>query len=144
MKKFATLLAFAVFAVSAFAQSPLGTWKGKINMDTSSMPKAQNAQQQEMMDKMIAQLKTMVLTLKMNANKTFSINAPSMMGQPARTGEGVWSQKGKAITLTLQKDNGKKMPKPDAQAMTIDASGKKMVLTPKQGGGPKMTITFTK
>lgn len=143
MKKFVVLLALAAVAVSAIAQNPVGAWKGKIQMDASSMPKAQNAQQKQLIDKMLAQMKSMTLGLNMKANKTFTIDVPSVGGQPGMKGEGTWSQKGNSVILVTTKQNGKPPTNSKPQTLKIQPGAKKMVLTNMEGP-QKVSIIFTK
>jgi hypothetical protein len=141
MKKIVALLVLATAAVGAFAQSPVGSWNGKLSVD--SMPKAQTPDQQKMVNQIMEQVKKMTFKLNMKANKTFTIDVPAMMGGKAQKAEGTWSQKGSAITLVTTKQNGTAPKNSKPQTMKIDASGKKMVLN--AGEGPrKATITFTK
>lgn len=142
MKKLVVLLAIAAVAVSAIAQNPVGAWKGKIQMDASSMPKAQNAQQQQMIDKMLAQMKSITLGLNVKANKTFTIDVPSVGGQPGMKGEGTWSQKGNSVTLVTTKQNGKPPKNSKPQTLKLE-SAKKMVLTNMEGP-QKVSIIFTR
>ena len=141
MKKIVALLVLATVAGGAFAQSPVGSWNGKLSVD--SMPKAQSPEQQKMMAQIMEQIKKMTFKLTMKANKTFKIDVPPMMGGKGQTGEGTWSQKGSAITLVTTKQNGQPPKNSKPQTMTIDSSGKKMIL--KAGEGTqKATITFTR
>jgi len=95
------------------------------------------------MAQIMEQIKKMTFKLTMKANKTFKIDVPPMMGGKGQTGEGTWSQKGSAITLVTTKQNGQPPKNSKPQTMTIDSSGKKMIL--KAGEGTqKATITFTR
>lgn len=143
MKKLVVLLALAAVTVSAFAQNPVGAWKGKVQLEKANLPKAQNAEQQKMIDKMLAQVKSMTLNLNMKANKTFTIDVPSMGGQPGMKGEGTWSQKGNAITLVTTKQNGKPPKTSKPQTMKIEPGARKMTLTNNEGG-QKVSILFSK
>jgi len=143
MKKFVAIAALTLLTVAAFAQSPVGSWKGKIKMDASTMPKAQNAQQQEAMNKAMAQLSSMTLMLTMKGDKTYTVSVPGMMGQPAHKSEGKWSQKGNQITMTTVKNDGKPATANKTQTMTIDAGGKKMTMKVPNGPG-NVQIIFSK
>lgn len=143
MKKLALLLAAAMVCTAAFAQSPVGSWKGKVKIDMSAMPKVTDPKQKEMMDKMLAQVQAMTITMNVKANKTFVVTIPAAMGQPGQTSEGTWTQAGNVVTVTTTKRNGKAAPDKKPQKMTIQHGGKVMIMN--AGDGPqKATITFTK
>jgi hypothetical protein len=144
MKKLLALVAVASIAVCAFAQSPVGAWKGKILMDMTKMPKAANAAQQKQMNDAMAKVKAITLNLNMKANKTFTISIPAMMGQPGHTAEGTWVQSGKKITLTSTKEDGKVPKKKEPQVLTIEGNGRKMSMVPPTGGGMDVKIVFSK
>src|SRR5262249_35570637 len=90
MKKLAALAVLTLATVAAFAQSPVGSWKGKISVDTSAMPKPQNAQQADMIKKAMDAVSKITLQLNLKGDKTYTISVPPMMGQPAHTSEGKW------------------------------------------------------
>jgi hypothetical protein len=143
MKKFSlsSLLAFSVAA--AFAQSAVGAWNGKLQLDTSQMPKAKTAEQQKMIDKALAQVRALTLKLNLKADKTFTVSVPPIMGQPTHTASGTWTQKGRTVTMITLKEDGKPPKDKKPQSMTIDPSGKKMVLV--AGDGPRaQKVVFTK
>lgn len=144
MKKFLALVAVASIAVCAFAQSPVGAWKGKIQMDVSKMPKAANPAQQKQMNEAMAKVKAITLNLNMKANKTFTISIPAMMGQPGHTAEGTWTQSGKKVVLTSTKEDGKPPKKKEPQTLTLDGNGRKMTMVPPGGAGMNVKIIFSK
>jgi hypothetical protein len=144
MKKFAALTALMLLTLTAFAQNPVGAWKGKITVDRSALPKV-DPQQQKMVDQALTQVEKMVIKLNMKSNKTFTMVVPPFMGNPGVNAEGTWSQKGSTITMVTKKANGqapKSGEKP--QPMTITADGKKMTMTPPSSGMGKTKITFTR
>jgi len=143
MKKLVFLLALTAISVAAFAQNPVGTWKGKIQIDKSALAGVQDPKQKEMASKALAQVEAMTLTLNVKANKTFVVNIPSMMGQPAQSSEGTWTQKGNQVTLVTTKRQGKAVTNDKPKSMTLDKGGKKMVMTANEGP-QKATITFTR
>lgn len=144
MKKLLALVAVASVAVCAFAQSPVGSWKGKILMDTSKMPKAANPQQQKAMNEAFAKVKAVTLTLNVKGNKTFTITIPPMMGQPGHNAEGTWTQKGNTVTMISTKEDGKPSTKKQPQTMTMDGTGRKMTMVPPNGGPMNIKIIFSK
>jgi hypothetical protein len=143
MKKFLALVVVASVAVCAFAQNPVGTWKGKIQMDASKLPKAKDATQQKQLDAAMAQVRAITITLSLNANKTYKISVPPMGGQPGHTGEGTWVQKGKTLTLSAIKEDGKAPKDKRPQTVTMD-SARKMTMVPPTGGPMGIKIVFAK
>jgi len=144
MKKFLIVSTAAMaLAVSAFSQSAAGSWKGHLQLDASKMPKAQNAQQQAMMTKVMTTLQKLVFTLNMRPNKTFTINVPPMgAGQTAHSAEGTWTQTGRKVTMVATKNDGKAATGNDKkpQTMTISADGKMMTLVPTTASGGKIVF----
>lgn len=142
MKKFAIFLAVVAVSAASFAQSPVGAWKGKVKIDRATLPKVTDPEQKKQMETGLKQVESMVFKLNLKANKTFTIEVPALGPAPAQKGEGTWSQKGNKVTLVTTKQNGQPPTNSKPQTMTIDAGGKKMILTPE--GPQKITITFTK
>jgi len=130
MRKFLALTALTCFVVVAFAQNAAGSWKGKVKIDMSTMPKAQNAQQQAQLDAAMKQLSSMVITLVMKPNKTFTISAPGMGGQKPHSSTGTWSQKGNQVTLTTVTTDGKPEKNQKPMTATITPNGKTMTVQP--------------
>jgi hypothetical protein len=143
MKKLVFLLALTAISVAAFAQNPVGTWKGKIQIDKSALAGVQDPKQKEMALKMLSQVEAMTLSLNVKANKTFVVNIPSMAGQPAQSSEGTWTQKGNQVTLVTTKRQGKAVTNDKPKSMTLAPGGKKMVMVANEGP-QKATITFTR
>lgn len=142
MKKIVAMTFLAAITAICIAQSPVGAWNGKLQIDQSTIPKAQNAEQKKMIDGMIAQVKAATLKLSMKANRTFTILVPSIGGQKAQNAEGTWTQKGRTVTLVTTKQNGKAPKETRPQKMLMDASGRKMTLV--ASGPEKVKIIFTR
>lgn len=128
------------FVTTTFAATNVvGTWTGRIILDMSKMPKPTNPQQQQTMKKMMDQLAKMRITLKLKANKSFSVSAPAGPGGKPQTGEGTWTQSGQTVTITVKTENGKPATGQSAQpqALSLSKDGKTMTLVPPtaQGGG---------
>jgi hypothetical protein len=119
---FLVVTALAVLAtVSLAAQNPVGTWKGKVLLDTSKMPKMTNPDQKKMMDKMLATTRAMVITIVMKSDKTY---VATMTGGPNTPPEGgTWSVKGNTVTMTSKKKGGQSQP------FTLSADGKTMSMS---------------
>ena len=95
-----------VIGIAAFilAAGVAGKWKGKVILDTSKMPKAQNPQQQKAMENGFAGVKKMVIMLELKANKTYIADAQNMPGKAApEHNEGTWKQEGNTLWLTSTK-----------------------------------------
>jgi hypothetical protein len=137
--------AFAVLTTAVFAQSVVGAWKGKVSMDLSKFPKAQNPQQQQMIDQMVEQMKKMQISLSLAANKTYTATASGLPGQQgAQKAEGKWTLAGRTLTLTTTKENGKAPKNNKPQKFTLSPDGKKLTMVMEQGGPPGMSLVFTK
>jgi hypothetical protein len=129
--------AFAALVTSSFAdQNPVGTWKGKVLIDTSKMKKVGDPQQQAMIEKGIAAGRNMVITIVMKANKTY---VASMSGGPQSPPDsGTWSLKGNTVTMTSNKKNGKSQSQP----FTLSADGKTMSMSMPPMMGATAKVVF--
>lgn len=154
-KMFAALAALSMFTV-AFAQNVNGAWKGKVEFDMSTLPKAQNdAQQKQMLEAVKKMMGNMTMKLTLNANKTFSMvvtGLPSMGGPQGQapkdqTAKGTWTQKGNEITLKVTETNGEK-PKTEnpPQKLTVSKDGKTLTMVPNAPGAQigKSKVVFTR
>jgi hypothetical protein len=144
----ASVVAAAVLLIATAAvagTNVVGAWKGKVEMDLSSLPKAQNAQQQQMMDKMMAQVKKMVINLTLKGNKTFTMSAVAAPPDgKTHTMTGSWSQKGNKITMVGKTEDGKPATDKDkTQTLTVNPNGKSMSLD-MPGGGGQGKLVFTR
>jgi hypothetical protein len=137
-------LATCLLATSAVAQSAAGTWKGKLKMDLSAMPKMQDPKMQAMIQQQMDMVKKMVLNLSLKSDKTYSItvtglpkDAPSGNTKDA----GTWSQTGDTVTIksTMKKGN---MNKPQTLMLSKDKKILNMVFP--ANAGPKASLTFTR
>lgn len=132
----ATLVSFAV------AANVVGTWNGKIILDTSSMPKPQNPQQKKALDDALAQIAKAKVVLKLNANKTFTIAATGMGKAPSQNAEGTYKVSRNQVILTATKENGKpaseQTKKP--QTLQLSADGKTLTLAPPGKSGGKIVF----
>jgi NACalpha-BTF3-like transcription factor len=140
-------LALAALTTTAFAApAVVGTWSGKVVFDTSKLPKATTPEQKKMMDDMMAQVKKMRVTLKLNSNKTFTVKSPAAFGQPAHAAEGTWKQSGQKLTLTTTKEDGKKPSAESAkpQDLTISKDGKSLTLVPPGAQAQSFKFIFTR
>ncbi|HWA84547.1 MAG TPA: hypothetical protein VG820_13980, partial [Fimbriimonadaceae bacterium] len=114
-------------------------WKGHIIVDASKMDKTLTPQQQQMVKQSIAATKTMVITLTMKANKTYTA---SVSGSPASsTDTGTWKQAGNKVTMTGSKPtpNGK----PDVQTLTLSKDGKSMMMVLPAQMGVNAKVVFS-
>jgi hypothetical protein len=137
--------ATCLLTASAIAQSPVGTWKGKLNMKMPPMPAGMDPKMKAMVEQQMGQLKKMVVNLNMKKDNTYVITTtggPQMAGNDED--KGTWKQSGKTVTITSTKKR-KNMGEQKPQAMTLSNDGKTMTLTLKgPGGASQGAVTFTK
>ncbi len=136
----------AIMTAAIASTNVTGAWKGKILLDVSKMPKAQNPQQQQMMDGVLAGIKKMSINLSLNANKTFTMSASGLpQNAPNKKAEGTWTQSGNALTLKITKEDGKAPTmKQEPQVITVSADGKTLTMVPKNAGPMGGKIVFTR
>lgn len=144
MKKLFVLGALLSLTVAALAQNPIGTWKGKVKIDPTSLPKATSPQQQAAIDNAMKQVAGVVITLVLKPNKTFTISAPGMNGEPPHSSTGVWTQKGNLVTITPKTADGKEAKNAKPQSIVIAKDGKTMTMTPTQGAANSVQVIFSK
>ncbi len=136
--------ALCLLTTSAIAQSPVGSWKGKINMKMPTLPANMPPSSKAMVQQQLAAVQKMVINLTMKKDQTYTVTTT---GAPAGAGnqddKGTWKQKGKTITMS----SGKKTPnganKP--QDFILSADGKTLTLTiPGPSGANSGSIVFKK
>ena len=136
--------ALAILSASLLAANVVGTWKGKITIDSSKAPKPANPEQQKAVENGLAQVKKMVLTLNLKADKTYTVDASNVPGQTKnQKSEGTWKQDGNTVLLTEVKDNGKPTNDKQPKTLTILEGGKKLSLS-APGMPPFVKVTFTR
>jgi hypothetical protein len=122
----AAVLLFATAAVAG--TNVVGAWKGHVEMNMSKMPPAKTPEQKQMMDKVMAQIKKMVINLNMKSDKTFTMTA---IGAPPdgknHTMTGTWSQKGDTVNFVNKTEDGKPATGND-KTMVGTVSGKSLSL----------------
>ncbi len=137
-------LALASLAAAALPAGVVGTWKGKVTVDTSKAPKPTNPQQQKSMDAGLAMLKKLEIILNVKPNKTFVVDAKNIPGKPApERSEGTWKQEKNVLWLTSVKDNGKPAKDKKPQKFLILDGGRKLSLT-QEGMPPWVKVVFTR
>ena len=124
-----------ILAAAVSAQSPVGTWTGKMDF---SAAKTKNANEKTQLDMAKQIFQKMSMRLTMNKNKTYKLVIGGGPNGQSMTDTGKWSQSGKTITVTGKKGRGEKM--------TISPDGKKMTMFPPSGaGGPQgLKMVFSK
>jgi hypothetical protein len=137
----ALVLAASVLAVVPSviaAPNVVGTWKGRISLDRSKMPPVP-AEQKQMVDQVFANIQKMVLTLKLNANKTYTSSAPASAMAPAQNESGTWTLKGNKLTMKPNKPKG---PQSGPNTLTVSPDGKMLsfVLPARQGVSGKVVF----
>jgi hypothetical protein len=132
MTNFRRFLALSIamsISASLLAVGVVGKWKGKVVLDVSKLPKAQNEQQKKSMEAGFAMVKKMVIILDLKANKTYTGEAKNMPGgQPDQRSEGTWRQEGNVLWLTSIRDNGKPATDKKPQKFLIQDKGRKLVM----------------
>lgn len=139
------VLSAAVVAALLLAAPITGTWKGKVLVDASKLPKLTNPEQQKKLAEAMSQVAKMRINLNLNVNKTFKAQATGVPGKPGQpqTTEGTWKQEGDVIWLTSTKDNNGPAKDKKPQKVQVLESGKKLKLVPgPEGQG--ITIIFTR
>jgi hypothetical protein len=124
MKKISRLvltLAACAVSIAAFAQSPVGSWNGKLDL---SGVHAKDAKEKQMVDQMKTMMASTVIKLTFKGDHTYSMAFSMGKGQ-GMTETGKWSQSGRTVTVTGK--NGK------PEQLTLNANGKQMVMVPPKG-----------
>lgn len=143
-RRFIALAITMSLAASLLAAGITGKWKGKVVLDASKLPGAQNEQQRKQMEAGFAMIKKMVIHLDLKANKTYVADAKNMPGgQPDQHSEGTWKQDGNTLWLTAIRDNGKPANDKKPQRFLIQDKGRKLVMA-ESGMPPGIQIFFTR
>jgi hypothetical protein len=136
--------ALASLSATLMAANIVGTWKGKVTVDLSKAPKAQNDQQRAMMDKILADVRKMDIRLTIRANKTFAAVAKRSPSRPGpQNTEGTWKQEGSTLWLTSLKVDDKPAKDKKPQRFQILENGKKLSLN-QEGMPTWIKIIFTR
>jgi hypothetical protein len=123
-----------IVTATALAQSPVGTWKGKLDVSQAKATTESEKQQLSMVKSFAAGIS---FKLSFKKDKTYSMTMTGgPAGAPAQAGK--WTQSGRTIMVTG--DKGK------PQKMTISANGKMLtMLPPADDKGPKgIKLVFKK
>ncbi len=136
MKAVSVLAWVLITAIGAHADvSPVGTWKGGMQIDRSKLPKPKNDQERKGLEQAIAQMKKASFTIVIKADKTYSGEISGAGPKTVRT-EGKWTQTGSTLKLQRTKFNGEAqkgtMP---PQIVKISADGKTLTLEAAETGG---------
>lgn len=137
--------ALVFLAIASIAQSGvLGTWKGKISIDMTKMPKMEAAEKAKVEEQMKAVLSKMVMTLVFKADKTFTVTVKNL---PGKTGDqsagGTWKQTGNKIAMTTTTENGKPAKKKEVQTLIVSPDGKKLTMQMPELNGMG-SVTFVR
>ncbi|HVT14491.1 MAG TPA: hypothetical protein VHE55_19680 [Fimbriimonadaceae bacterium] len=137
---FVVATAVAALSVQVLAAGVVGVWKGHIVVDSSKMDKTLTPQQQQMMKQSIAATKSMVITLTMKADKTYSASVSGTPGAD-NADTGTWKQAGNKITMTGSKPGPG--GKPDVQTLVLSKDGKSMTMTLPGQMGVSAKVIFS-
>ncbi|MBV6457398.1 MAG: hypothetical protein HONBIEJF_00506 [Fimbriimonadaceae bacterium] len=138
------LLVSILAAGSGFAQSFIGTYKGKMTVDRATVSANLTPEQKQMVEKALKDLDKMKLTLTISKDKTFklvSVGGPQTA--KSNSSSGTWAQTGKSLKLTFKTVNDKPISKAQEQTLSIADGGKTLTLSPGQGAG-KSKVVFTR
>ena len=93
----------SIVATSAVAAPKItGSWKGKVKVDKTKLPKATNPQMASMMQQQLALYDKMVINLSLSANSSFKLSVSGIKTpQAPPTVGGKWKLAGKVLTLTF-------------------------------------------
>ena len=136
MRTVATLALLVVGASLSLAQSPVGAWKGKLNIKLPAPKPDATAQQKAEYAKAKAQLAKAVFNLSLKANKTWSLKASGVpMGPNGGEQTGTWALNGKTVTLTGNPNPKNPNFTPPPQNANLSADGKTLTITIPGGMG---------
>lgn len=109
------------WAVSVLAQGKVvGEWTGAMTVEKkgAGAEDAETAKMRAAVDGMFASLK---IALSIKADKTYKLVVKG--GLKEELYDGVWSQKGNKLTMTVKKQNGKASVKREPQVFTVEKDG---------------------
>jgi len=128
-------LGLALVASLSFAVSPVGAWKGKVNVKAPALPPSVPPEQKAMITKMIAQVSKATIALNLKKDGTYQMKAtgfPGPKGNDVKTGK--WIQKGNTVTMTESGPTGR------PQDFALSANGKLLSME-LPGGQGKVVFT---
>lgn len=140
---FLTILALG-FAGCA-RSGPAGSWTGKTQIDTSTLPTGLSPERQKLVDQMVETVKNSTVQLELRSDQTYTMTSngvikviPSKTGLPSFTTEtrvttGTWKQTGNLIDIQVKTLDGKAV-EPHGQTLTLSEDGKSMSIAPKSTG----------
>lgn len=117
-------IALALLPALAMALGPgvAGKWLGKFDTTSLKLPKAQNAQQAQMMEQSVAALKQAKIILTLKPDKTYTVNMTGMKGLKDQSDSGTWSQAGSTVTVFTKNKNQA------SQKISISKDGRSMTM----------------
>jgi len=125
--RLALILGFALSLVAAaLASSPVGTWTGRIVVDTSKMTPPKDPQTQSAIRQQIQMAQKIMITITFKADKTFTAKSTGAP-RPPKTQTGTWSQSGNTVILTPTQASPS--GKPLSQSFTMSKNGKTLTST---------------
>jgi hypothetical protein len=141
----AGLAILVAIAGSSFAQSVVGSWRGHLVVDRSTLPKPKSANEAQQMEKQLKLMDTEKLSLTIRANKTFTFSGENMMGVPGKnTTEGIYKVSGKTMTMTAKTSDGKPTTGAAAQPRNLLIGPKTLTLLTPTKGAVKVSMIFTR
>lgn len=126
----------AVVAAGAFA-SPVGKWKGKVNIAPPKLPANLTAEQKQQVEAQLAMIKKMTIEMDVKRDNTYTVRTVGGPQAP-KPETGKWSATGNKVKFTSPRN---------AQGQEMVLSGDKKTMTatiPSQQGQPPVKIVFTR
>ncbi len=141
VQRFFLTAVFAALSVSVFAAGVVGTWHGKVLIDSSKLPPAKTPEQQRNMAMALNMVKQVQITMNFKADKTYTASAKGgMIRKQDQSDSGTWSQSGNIVTITPKKKMATQKQK--SENLVMSADGRTMTVTIPSGGfGGKVVFT---
>jgi hypothetical protein len=134
----AAVFAALILCAAASAQStPVGKWKGRMEMAAPPMPANATAEQRKMMEGALKMMRELRIDLTVSNNQTFSLSAKGPQMPKAQTTTGSWSRSGRTVTMTPSRSEGKEIPKAQVRPITLQLSADGKTLTANIPGSPQ-------
>lgn len=129
-------LVVPVLATLAYAGiTPVGNWKGHVELDKSKFPTPRDANETKKLENILANAKQMKFTLILRQDKSFTFKA-SGGGTTSKNSEGTWKMEGQNVMISPTKVNGKPVGKMGGQLVekyVFSKDGQSLTISFPQG-----------
>lgn len=134
----------ALVATTFAATNVVGSWTGRVSVDTSKLPQQSDPLAQKQMKTMRDMMAKVVLHVKLKADKTYTATTTGVPGGKEQKEAGTWSISGSTVTIKTTTSNGKPATgqAAKAQKLALSKDGKTMTET-QSSPAPGGTIIFT-